>query len=64
MYDNFEEYQKLNDYFYKITKTIINFRNGNAKITDIIKSLGIDLLESDIEDLKEYIKNYKGEVIK
>jgi len=42
-----------------IIKVVEDFKNGYAKITDIIKAIGIDLLDSDIEDLKEYIKEYE-----
>lgn len=47
------------DYFKIIIQKVIDFREGYAKITDIIRAIGVDLLEGDIEDLKNYILDYE-----
>ena len=46
---------------FKILKTIEDFKNGMAKISDVINAINVDLLDSDIEDLEKIIKEYKAE---
>ena len=41
-----------------LLKVVEDFKNGYAKITDVINALGVDLLDCDIEDLKQYIDNF------
>ncbi len=44
---------------FKILKTIEEFKEGMAKISDVINAIGVDLLDCDIEDLEKMIKEYK-----
>lgn len=44
----------------KILKSIKDFKEGYATIVDIIKSIEIDLIDKDIEDLKIFIEDYKN----
>lgn len=48
--------EKEQKYHNNIIEKIEDFKNGFAKITDIIDSIGVDLLDTDIEDLEYYIK--------
>ena len=43
----------------KMVKTLKSFKDGNASMKDVIKALGVDLLDSDIEALEDVVDDYK-----
>lgn len=47
------------EYAIEWAKKIEDFKNGMAKISDVINAIGVDLLDCDIEDLEKMIKEYK-----
>jgi len=43
----------------KMVKTLKSFRDGNASMKDVIRALGVDLLDCDIEALEDVVDDYK-----